>query len=321
MTRALVIALLMLAACSRSRPAGPEPHQIRLVGASAALPFTAAAAEELMRARADAIAPLVQAGGSAAGIARFCGGLGAHHPDLVAATRAMTAAEQARCAASGVSRVATIPFGWSALVLVARRDAAMPGLTRADLWRAVTGGARSWAEVRAGLPSRAILIDGPTPRPALADGVFETLLGPGCRAARDVCGARAVRRDGAYRAHGVDTDLVAATVATAPPGGLGIVSYADAVRHSDALRMLPLDGVMPDPATIAGGRYPARLPLVLLVKAGEAPSVPGMPALLGLFAAALAPGGRFAVLGLVPLAPRAHAEAVSRIGAIAAARL
>ena len=320
MRRSAILVLLLLAACSRAGPVGPDPHQIRLVGAGAALPFTAAVAEDLMRAQADVIAPLVQAGGNDAGIARFCGGLGAHHPDLVAATRAMTGAERARCAAGGVTRVATVPFGWSALVLVARRDAAMPALTRADLWRAMTTRARIWAEVRPGLPAVPILIDGPTPRPALADGLFETLLAPGCRAAGGACGGIAVRSDGAYRGHGVDGDLVAQTVARSP-GAIGIVSYADAVRHDDTLAMLPLDGVVPDPATIAGGRYPARLPLVLLVKAGEAPSVAGMPALLRSFARALIPGGRFAALGLVPLAPPDAVRAATRIEGIAAAQL
>jgi phosphate transport system substrate-binding protein len=319
--RAVLLALLLLAACSRAAPGGPEPHQIRLVGASAALPFTAAVAEDFMRAQADAIAPLVQAGGSAAGIARFCGGLGAHHPDLVAATRPMTPAEQARCAAGGVTRIATVQFGWSALVLVVRRDAVMPGLTRADLWRVLTGGALSWADVRAGLPQAAIQVDGPTPRPALADGLFEALLVPGCRAAAGTCGNAAVRRDGTYRGHGADTDLVADTVETAPPGAVGIVTYADAVRHADTLRMLALDGVTPDAGTIATGRYPARLPLVLMVKAGEAPAVPGMPTLLARFAQALAPDGRFAALGLVPLAPDARRAAIARIGAVAAAQL
>ncbi len=319
--RIALVAVLALAACSRSAPSGPEPHQIRLVGASAALPFTAAAAEDLMRAQADAIAPLVQAGGSGAGIARFCGGLGAHHPDLVAATRAMTAAEQARCAANGVARVATVPFGWSALVLVARRDARVPALTRADLWRALTGPARSWSQVRPGLPDTAILIDGPTPRPVLADGLFERLLGPGCRAAGGSCGAIRVRGDGAYRGHGADAELVADTIETARPGAIGIVPYADAIRHAETVRLLPLDGVSPDAAAIASGRYPARLPLVLIIKADAVRAVPGMPALLRLFADALAPDGRFAALGLVPLAPADRRAAATRIEAAGAAQL
>lgn len=316
--RRLLPLLLLLAACGRSAPAGPEPHQIRLVGASAGLLFTSAAAERLTRDHADAIAPLAQADGSDAGIMRFCGGLGSHHPDLALVTRAITPVERARCAANGVARIAEVPLGWSALVVVTRPDTPPLPLTRAALARALAGPARDWRAIDPRLPPLPILIDGPARRLARADGLAG-LIAPGVT----------LRRDGAYREHGASAALVADAVAGAGPdagpdgggGAIGLMPYADAVQAGGRLRMLSLDGVAPDPSAIADGRYAARMPLLLLVKTGEARAVPSMPALLDLIADDLAPGGAFERLGLVPLAPAARAAGVARLRAVAAARL
>ena len=57
MRRPALLALLALAACGKTP--GPAPHQIHIVGSSAAFPFSSIAAERLMREDATAIAPLV----------------------------------------------------------------------------------------------------------------------------------------------------------------------------------------------------------------------------------------------------------------------
>ena len=120
----LAAALLLLSAgCSRTPNAGPAPHQIHVVGSSAAYPFSTYAAERLMREEPDAIAPLVRAGGSGEGIARFCDGPGRLHPDIVIATRDLTPEEARRCAARGVVRIARVPLGFTAFVIVTARGA------------------------------------------------------------------------------------------------------------------------------------------------------------------------------------------------------
>ena len=306
MRRLCLFALFMLAACGKSAPTGLAPHQIHIAGSSAGFPFTTLVAERLMREDADAIAPLVRAGGSSDGIARFCDGPGELHPDLVVASRAMTSAEAHHCAAGGVVNVGSIPLGFTAFVAVMAKDGAALPLARAALSRALTGNARTWAEVDPSLPALAIKVQGPTPDPGIADGLYDRLLTPGAR----------VRHDGAYVGHGANAELVAAVVATTP-GAVGIIPYAQALAHADTLKMLPLDGVTPDPATIASGRYPASAPLILLTKPDEVTGTPALPRMLGYMADALAPGGAFETHGLVPLSDSARASSIAQLRSLA----
>ena len=306
---AVLAALLLISACQKA-PTAPAPRQIHLVGSIAAYPFSVAVAERFMREETEAVAPLAQADGTGSGIVRFCAGLGSTHPDLIGAARAMTAAERAGCAKNGIGDIAEIPFGWSALVFVTRPDTPALAPTRADLQQALSGAAsgaaNDWHAIDPALPALRIALHGPTPSPALADGLFGPILAPDA----------VVRTDGLYRPHGADADAVIRAVLETP-GTIGLVPWAYAVKHGDTLRLLPIDGVTPDAATIASGRYPARLPLILYAKPAEVASVPGLPKLLADYAEGWGQGGAFAGAGLIPLTPAAQAEAGRQITAIA----
>jgi phosphate transport system substrate-binding protein len=311
----LIAALLLsLVGCSRAPVAGVTPHQIHIVGSSAAFPLSTMAAERLMREEPDAIAPLVRAGGTGEGIARFCDGPGRLHPDIVLATRAMTPAETGRCAANGVPHITSVPLGFTAFVMARAKQASEWPLTRAALYRALTAPAvQTWAEADPRLPPVPIRIEGPSPDPAIADGLFDLLLAPGCaQAGGSNCAALHIRRDGVYVGHGADAELVARALA-ATPGAIGLLPYAQAYRHSDTLDLLPLEGVAPTPATIAAGRYPASAPLLLLAKTDEAAAVPDLPRLLSFYADALAPDGAFASRGLIPLSQADRTAAGGRL--------
>jgi phosphate transport system substrate-binding protein len=295
MRRFALAALLALAACGKTQ--APAPHQIHIVGSSAGFPFSSMAAERLMREDATAIAPLVRAGGSGEGIARFCDGLGRLHPDIVIAARPMTPSETQHCAANGVTRIAMVPIGFTAFVLATAKPGAAWPLTRAALTAALTTRARTWSDVDPALPTAPIRIVGPAPDPAIADGLYDRLL---------VAGASRIRHDAGYTGYGADAERVARDIADTP-GTIGILPYAQAWQHRSTLRLLPLDGVDPTPQTIASGRYPASATLLLLVKADEAAHVPALPRLLGYYAEGLGAAGTFAAQGLVPLADSASA--------------
>jgi len=302
MRRLALATLLALAACGKLQP--PAPHQIHIAGSSAGFPFSAMAAERLMREDVAAIAPLVRAGGSGEGIARFCDGLGRRHPDIVIATRPMTPAETQRCAANGVAHVASVAIGFTAYVLVTAKSGGALPLTRAALGAALTTAARNWSDVDPKLPATPIRIVGPTPDPAIADGLYDRLL---------VTGTSHIRHDAAYTGYGADAERVARVVAETS-GAIGILPYAQAWQHRDALHLLSLDGIYPTPQTIASGRYPAGAPLLLLAKPDEAAHVPALPRLLLYYADGLAPGGTFAAQGLVP--PADGAAAIRALAAL-----
>ena len=295
MRRLALAAVLVLAACGKTQ--GPAPHQIHIVGSSAGFPFSSMAAERLMREDVNAIAPLVRAGGSGEGIARFCDGLGRLHPDIVLAARPMTPTETQRCAENGVTHIASVPIGFTAFVLVAARNGASWPLTRAALSAALTTTAHNWSDVDPSLPATPIRIIGPAPDPAIADGLYDRLL---------IAGASHIRHDAGYVGYGADAERVARDAAE-KPGTIGILPYAQAWQHRDTLRLLAIDGIAPTPLTIAAGRYPASAPLLLLAKPDEAAHVPALPRLLSYYAGGLAPTGAFVPQGLVPLADTAAA--------------
>jgi phosphate transport system substrate-binding protein len=307
MHRACLLTLLALAACSRAPSAGSAPHQIHVAGASAGFPFTTAAAERLMREDTNVIAPLVRAGGTGEGITRFCDGPGRLHPDLILATRAMTPAETQRCTANGVAHVVSVPIGFTGLVVAVPGNSPFLSISRTAIVRALTGDAKRWADVDPSLPALPIAVRGLTPDPAIADELFGTLLAPDDR----------VRGDGAYTGHGANAELVAVRVAAAP-GAIGLLPYAQAFAHRDTLRMLPLDGVVPNAASIASSRYPAAAPLVLIVKTDEVAATPGLPRLLNYLADGLAPAETFERRGLVSLSATRRNAAVAQLRALAA---
>lgn len=313
MSRALPLAaavLLMLSGCQKSTTAGAPPQQIHIAGSSAAFPFSTVAAERLMREDASVLAPLVRADGSGAAIARFCERPNPTRPDVAILTRGMTPAEAAKCTANGRQPRLSTPIGLTALVLVTAHGGTALPLSRVALYRALTSSSlRNWADADPRLPATPIRIEGPAADPAIADGLFELILGPGCALALGrPCGTIGVRSDGAYRGHGADAEMVARTVASTP-GSVGIIPYAQAVRHHDTLDILPLDGTSPTPVTIADGRYPSSARLLLIAGA----PVPGLARLLGYYADAMGPGGIFVLSGFVPLPKGAQEDAVRQL--------
>ena len=252
MRRLALLALLPLAACSKA-PTGAAQHQIHIAGSSAGYLLSAEVAERLMREDPDVLAPLVRAGGTGEGIARFCDKDNPTRPDILITTRRMTADEQARCAANGSSKVEQKWIGDTTVMAVQAKNSPPPPFgCRTDIIKALTSNARTWAEVRPGLPALPIMIHGPTPTPSIAD----TLYGPILK------NNETVRTDGAYVGHGADADMVARIIAN-KPGAIGIVPYPQAFSHRDTLTIVAVADVK-------------AFPLFLVSRLGDDRQVPGL---------------------------------------------
>jgi len=264
MRRVPLLALLALAACSKA-PTGSAPHQIHVAGSIAGYPLSTEVAERLMREDPHVLAPLVRAGGTGEGLARFCDPDNPTRPDVLVTTRKLTADEQARCAANGSTDIEQKEIGTTAVVLVEAKGAPpIDGLTRIDIASALTSRAKTWADVRAGLPAISIAIHGPTPTPAIADTLYGPILQDG----------QQVRADGAYTGHGADAERVVRIVA-AKPGTIGIVPLAQAIGHRDSLTAIPLGDV-------------ARMPLFLVTRPKTSGEIPGLDRLMSYYRDALA---------------------------------
>ncbi|MBA2936127.1 substrate-binding domain-containing protein [Sphingomonas sp. CGMCC 1.13654] len=283
MRRLALLCLLPLAACSKA-PTGTAPHQIHIAGSSAGYLLSTEVAERLMREDPDVLAPLVRAGGTGEGIARFCDPDNPTRPDILITTREMTADERARCAANGSSDVEQKQIGTTAAALVEAKGAPpIPGLNRIDVAKALTSNVKTWADVRPGLPAIPIAIHGPTPTPGIADTLYGPFLQDGEK----------VRTDGAYTGHGADAGLVARIVA-GKLGTVGIVPLSQALAHEETLAVVRLGDGLPGLDDAKGNTagmantYGDALPLFIVTRPKDASRIPGLDRLLDYYRDALA---------------------------------
>lgn len=281
MRRLALLALLPLAACSKAST-GTAPHQIHIAGSSAGFLLSTEVAERLMREEPDVLAPLVRAGGTGKGIARFCDTDNPTRPDILITTREMTADEKARCAADGSVDIEQKAIGATAVVLVEAKTAdkpPIPGLDRSDIARALTSNAKTWAEIRPGLPALPIAIHGPTPKPSIADTVYGPILGDGQR----------IRTDGAYTGHGADAELVARSVA-GKPGSVGIIPVAQFIGNQGSLSRISVTGGDAASTDAGAGVKPTdtlAVSLFLIHRPNDTRVVAGLARLLGYYDDAL----------------------------------
>jgi phosphate transport system substrate-binding protein len=303
---------LLVAACGIA----PAP-QLRIVGSSTVYPFTTAVVEQFKRRYPVTPAPIVEATGTGGGIKLFCEGIGGNHPDMVNASRRMTARELAECRKNKTGEVVELQIGLDGLV-VAQSLAGRPmALTRSDIYRALAAEpfgrgpnrARTWADVNPALPPVRIEVMGPPPTSGTRDSFNELFMEAGCLAepamqalqARDPARFRAVcrrvRTDGAFVEGGEDDNLIVQKVA-ASPNTLGIFGFSFLDQNRDRIRDLPLEGVEATRESISVGRYPAARPLFIYARAKAGTSA----AFLREFSreAVWGPDGVLAVRGLVP---------------------
>ena len=324
------LAVSALAGC-RDEASGGTRARISAVGSSTVFPFTAIVAERFAASSPGARAPVIESTGTGAGIRLFCAGVGAAHPDIVAASRRMQPGEYRRCAANGAGALLEVPIGLDGIAVAEASTGPRMALTEADLYRALAalpGGkpnaARTWRDVRPALPATPIAVYGPPATSGTRDALAELILLPGCEAvepgvtrlppeARKARCTR-VREDGAYIDAGENDNLIVQKLET-NPRALGVFGYSYLRENADALRGVAIDGVAPTYAAIAAGHYPGARPLYLYVKTAHLDAVPGLRAFLRLYASAWRPGGPLVARGLIaaPADVRARsAEVVTR---------
>jgi len=317
--------------------AGPAAarDQLRVAGSSTVFPYSQAAAERFAHATGMK-APVVESTGTVGGFRVFCQGVGAAHPDVVGASRAMTRAEFESCAGNGVSDITEVPIGHDGLTVAVSLDGVAMALGKRQLFLAlaaqvfqdgkvVANPYRSWSQIDPALPELPIRVYGPPPTSGTRDSWVALVMQPGCAehlsgqaldlpTRRSVCAA--IRRDGAYVEAGENDDLIVRRL-LADPNTYGIFGFSFLHENRDRLAGLRIEGVGPAPETIADGSYPISRPLYLYVKNAHRQLIRGLDVFLAEYVgeAAAASGGYLTARGLVPLTDdqrrRAHEDAVS----------
>lgn len=324
----LTVSTLAIAAMSTGMAAARD--QIRIVGSSTVFPYTQAVAEEF--ANQGGAAPVVESTGTGGGMQIFCGGVGADHPDITGASRAMKKSEYELCVQNGVTDITEALIGYDGLAIaVSRANETDWDLTLQQVYLALAAkvpvdGAlvdnpyKMWSDIDAALPATPILAFGPPPTSGTRDAFVELAMHVGCESteyakALEAAGDEAaydkfveedcsrMRQDGLFVEAGENDNLIVQRL-EADPNAVGIFGYSFLYENLDKLKDVKINGVEANQETIASFDYPISRPLFFYVKNAHRGVIPGLNEFLAAYAAdeALGAGGYLEERGLVVLA-------------------
>lgn len=314
MLKTALISLIVLAGSTSVSWAG---NQIHIAGSSTVLPYASIVAEQFGKAF-NFPTPIVESGGSSAGLKQFCQGADENTIDIANSSRPIKQTELQTCAKNGVIRVLEVRFGYDGIVFAISNTSKPWSLTPKDVYLALASKVpvdgklvdnpyKTWKEVNANLPDWPIKAFIPGEKHGTRE-VFELkVMEVGCKEAgadklTDEKGCIHIRKDGAAAdIDGDYTETLARIEANKKAVGVFGLSFYE--NNTDKLIVATMSGVTPSVETISTGQYPVSRPLFFYVKLDHARMVPGLMEYVRFFASPnmLGPDGPLAEYGLVPL--------------------
>lgn len=298
---------------------------VQVAGSSTVLPYASIVAEAFGD-NFDFPAPVVESGGSSAGLKRFCEGVGENTIDIANASRAIRDSEIAACAEAGVTDIIEVRIGYDGIVFASQIDGpAFTAFEPSDIFNALAplvmvDGAlvenphTKWSDFNADLPDADILAFIPGTKHGTREVFEEKVIAAGCEAtgameamiaggmseddAEDAC--LAVRTDG--RSVDIDGDYTETLARIdANTNGIGVFGLAFYENNTDKLKVATMSGVEPTTETIAAGVYPVSRPLYFYIKAAHIGVIPGLQEFANFFISdeVAGPSGPLAAYGLV----------------------
>ena len=104
---------------------------LQIAGSSTVLPYASIVAEAFGE-NFDFPTPVVEGGGSSAGLARFCEGVGENQIDIANSSRPMKDGEIEACAAAGVTDIIEVRIGYDGIVFASDINGAPFAFTKAQ---------------------------------------------------------------------------------------------------------------------------------------------------------------------------------------------
>jgi len=293
-TSALAIAVVTAATAASAR------DQVQVAGSSTVLPYASIVAEAFGE-NFEFPTPVVESGGSSAGLKRFCQGVGTEHTDIANASRAIREKEIAACAENGVTDIIEVRIGYDGIVFASQFDGpAYTAFTQSDIFNALApkvmvDGAlvdnpyTKWSDFNADLPDADILAFIPGTKHGTREVFEEKVIAAGCEAtgameamiaagmseddAEDAC--LEVRTDG--RSVDIDGDYTETLASIdANSNAVGVFGLAFYENNTDKLKVATMAGVEPTTETIAAGEYPVSRPLFFYIKKAHIGVIPGL---------------------------------------------
>jgi len=297
---------------------------VQITGSSTVLPYATIVAEAFGE-NFDFPTPVVEGGGSGAGRAKMCEGVGENTVDIANSSSRISQKDLDTCAANGVAEVMEVRFGYDGIVFASDVNGPAFAVTPADIYNAVAeqvvkDGAlvanphSQWAEFNANLPAQDILVLVPGTKHGTRE-VFDTkVIIAGCEesgamaaftaagmdedAAEEAC--MKLRTDG--RSIDIDGDYTETLARLdADKNAVGVFGLSFYQNNTDKLQVATMSGVLPSTESIASGEYPVSRPLYFYVKLAHMDVIPGLKEYVEFFVSddMAGPNGPLAEYGLV----------------------
>lgn len=319
------LSVSVLAIVAASATVATARDQVQVAGSSTVLPYSTIAAEAFGE-NTDFPTPVVESGGSSAGLKKFCEGVDENTIDIANSSREIKPAEIETCAANGVTDIIEVRIGYDGIVFASDVNGADFALTAADVYKAaaamvpvdgklVANPYMKWSEVNAALPDQDIQLFVPGTKHGTRE-VFETkVIEEGCKetGAEDMLktmhgddkdaifkGCIDLRTDG--RSVDIDGDYTE-TLARLESNktSVGVFGLSFYENNTDKLKVATMAGVVPSTESIASAEYPVSRPLYFYIKKAHIGVVPGVKEFAEFFVSddMAGPDGPLAAYGLV----------------------
>ncbi|HMQ41326.1 MAG TPA: substrate-binding domain-containing protein [Paracoccus sp. (in: a-proteobacteria)] len=319
----LTVSALAVIAASASVAAARD--QVQVAGSSTVLPYANIVAEAFAENSGFA-APVVEGGGSSAGLKQFCEGVGENTIDVANASRKIKDSEIETCKANGVANIIEVQFGYDGIVFASDINGPDFALTPKDVFLALAGevvvdgvvtanAAANWSDVNPDLPAQPIMAFIPGTKHGTREVFEEKVMKAGCeesgaldafkaanadeKAAEAAC--IAIRTDG--KSVDVDGDYPETLARIeSDKNGVGVFGLSFYESNTTKLKVATINGVTPSVETVASAEYPVSRPLFFYVKKDHIGVIPGLKEYAEFFVsdAIAGPGGPLSSYGLVP---------------------
>ncbi len=312
-----------LAIVAASAVAAQARDQVQVAGSSTVLPYSTIVAE-VFGENTDFPTPVIESGGTGAGLQKFCEGVGENTIDIANASRPIREGELETCRANGVEEIMEIRIGYDGIVFASSSNGPEFAFTPADWFNAlsakvvvdgaiVDNTAANWSEVNADLPDQEILAFVPGTKHGTREVFEEKVILAGCEesGALEVFTAELgedeaeaacmnLRTDG--RSVDIDGDYTETlSRIDSSPNGIGVFGLAFYENNTDKLQVGTISGVTPSTESIASGEYPVSRPLFFYVKKDHLAEIEGLKEFVEFFVSddLAGPDGPLAQYGLV----------------------
>jgi len=276
---ATFVAAIFLASASLAR------DNIQIAGSSTVLPYASIVAESFGE-NFDYPTPVVESGGSSAGLKRFCEGVGENTIDIATASRKIKPAEHTACRDAGVTEITEVRLGYDGIVFASDVNGFNFEFTPADIYLALSASSTftTWDEVNPNFPAQPIQMFIPGTKHGTREVFEEKVMLAGCEAVHGpdvhkddeteaVC--MRVRTDGAsVDIDGDYTETLARIESNLD--GIGVFGLAFYENNTDKLQVATVSGVVPSAESVADATYPVSRPLYFYVKNAHVNVIPGL---------------------------------------------